>query len=183
MNKRKIVGFSLIVLSMIIAFFNIDITGAVVGGDVLSYLRLVAVGLFVVGVVIMFSSLVETYPETARFYHAYPKGTYTPGRPLDSKRGYRGFHMAESEDEAIDAVLEVNPLATRESLSVVEVDIPREKLGEIMEGTAASSGINPTIPLERYDLFNKMLREGEINIQPSEENLRRLRDGLDRSVR
>ncbi len=53
MNKR-LVGFTFIVASCILALYNITITGAVIGPPISGYFSLVAIGFFVAGVVIIF---------------------------------------------------------------------------------------------------------------------------------
>lgn len=73
MNKKKWFGIFLIVISLVIAVFNLTITGAVVGSSVKDYLSLISVGLFVGGVVFVFLGRrdgLEKIIDIARTRHA-----------------------------------------------------------------------------------------------------------------
>jgi len=56
MDKRRILGIIFVVISGFIGFFNISLTGAVIGIGFKSYLGLVGVGFFIVGIFLIFTS-------------------------------------------------------------------------------------------------------------------------------
>lgn len=52
MNKKRILGIALIILSSAVIISNINITGAVIGSPLLISLNLIAVALFIIGIIL-----------------------------------------------------------------------------------------------------------------------------------
>jgi len=54
MNKKRIMGLILIILSAVLALSNLTITGNVIGSSAPNYLSFIAIGIFTVGILILF---------------------------------------------------------------------------------------------------------------------------------
>jgi hypothetical protein len=148
MNKKRVIGFSMVIISTIIALSNIPLTGNVIGPSASSYISIIAVGLFIGGIVMIFASGLETM-------FAVEKGIVVP-----SEAARRANNIAEGKKKSM--ILDTSILRTYNQKGARRFF---EQLKDYEYIIAPNSVYEVELASPRFSDLKKMLDE-EFNVEP-----------------